>query len=57
MDLKKYRNRAEMKECKNTTLHIQKYTADVGYTLNALFHICLVSVHFLGPSLLEMKFY
>ena len=29
MDLKKYRNKAAMKECKKTTLHLQKYTADV----------------------------
>ena len=30
MELKKYRNKAEMKERKKTTLHLQKYTADVG---------------------------
>ena len=32
MELKKYRNKVEMKERKKTTLnvHLQKYTSDVG---------------------------
>ena len=30
MELKRDRNKAEMKERKKTTLHVQKYTADVG---------------------------
>ena len=30
MELKKYRNKAEMKERTKSTLHLQKYTADVG---------------------------
>ena len=45
-----------MKERKKTTLHLQEYTADVG-TFLAFFHLCLVSVLFKSPSLLEMKFY
>ena len=30
MELKKYRNKAEVKERKKTTPHLQKYTPDVG---------------------------
>ena len=52
MDLKKYRNKPEMKECKMTTLHLQK----IHYRCFPMFfHLCLVSVLFSGPPLLEMK--
>ena len=30
MEPKKYRNKAEMEERKKTTLHLQKYTPDLG---------------------------
>ena len=55
MELKKYRNKAEMKERKKNTLHLRKYTADLGWSscvLSSLPCFCTFS----APSLLEMKF-
>ena len=51
-----YRNKAEMKERKKTTLHLLCIFADVFGSLLAFFHLCLVSVLFSAPSLLEIKF-
>ena len=58
MNLKKYRNKAEMKEHNNkTTLHLQKYTAcRCRVFFFSSFISCLVSVPFSGIFLLEMKF-
>ena len=56
MDLKMDRNKAEMKERKKLTQHLQKYAADVGQSsgiLSSLPCFCLFS----GPYLTEMKFY
>ena len=54
MDLKKYRNKVEMKERKKTAVHQHKYTVDVEESY--VFYLCLVSVPFSGPSILEAKF-
>ena len=45
-----------MKECKKTTRYC-KNTQQMKGSLLVFFHLCLVSVHFPGPSLTEMKLY
>ena len=55
MDLKKDRNKIEMKKRKKTTLHLLCILLMLGSL--AFFHFCLVPVLFSGLSLTEMKFY
>ena len=57
MDLKKDRNKAEMKEHKKTTYYINvcKKTRQMSGSLLVFFDLCLVSVLFKGPSLTELK--
>ena len=53
MVLKKYTSKAEMKECKKTTQHLEKYSVDAQGSLLVFFHFCLVSVPFSGLLLIE----
>ena len=55
MDLKKYRNKAEMKEHKKTTLLWDDGGEERQKTTLHFFHFCLVFTPFSGPSLLEMS--
>ena len=57
MGLKKYTNKAEMKECKKTTWHLQKNTQQMYGSLLAFLYLCIDSCIFSRPSLHEMKFY
>ena len=47
-----YRNKAEMKECKKTTGHLQNYTADLGQIF-AFFLSCFQVHPYLKRSLVE----
>ena len=43
-----------MNERKKATGHVQKYAADVRYSLLAFFHLCLASIRFSAPSILDI---
>ena len=52
-----YTNKAEMKECKKTTLYVCCVFLQMSGSFLVFFHLCLVSVLFSAPSVAEMKFY
>ena len=56
MGLKKYKYKAEMKDCKKTTLQLLCIFANVRQC-SCILSFLLVSVLFSGPSLSKMKFY